>query len=92
MTNRSDFIEQNISLVYVVIREYYPFLASDEDIIQCGMVGLCKAAKKWEQKGKFSSFARKIILDEVKTELKQRQKRAVEISLERLMEGDKDDA
>lgn len=91
MTNRSDFIEQNINLVYVVIREYYPFLVSDEDIIQCGMVGLCKAAKKWEQKGKFSSFARKIILDEVRTELKQRQKRAVEISLERLMESDKDD-
>lgn len=91
MTNRSDFIEQNIPLVYVVIREYYPFLESDEDIIQCGMVGLCKAAKKWEQKGKFSSFARKIILDEIRTELKQRQKHAVEISLERLLEGDKDD-
>ena len=91
MTNRSDFIEQNINLVYVVIREYYPFLASDEDILQCGMVGLCKAAKKWEQKGKFSSFARKIILDEVRTELKQRKKHAVEISLESLLEGDKDD-
>ena len=55
MMNRGEFIEQNINLVYVVIREYYPMFISDEDIIQCGMLGLCKAADKWKKKGKNTS-------------------------------------
>lgn len=91
MNNKQDFIEENINLVYVVIREYYPNFISDEDIIQCGMVGLCKAASKWKKKGKFSSFAKKCILNEVRDELKDRVKRKVEISLDRLLEGNKDE-
>ena len=91
MNNKQDFIEENINLVYVVIREYYPNFISDEDIIQCGMVGLCKAASKWEKKGKFSSFAKKCILNEVRDELKDRAKRKVEISLDRLLESNKNE-
>ena len=91
MMNRGEFIEQNINLVYIVISEYYPMFISDEDIIQCGMLGLCKAADKWKKKGKVSSFARAVILNEVRQELKRRQKYNVEISLDRLLEEDKND-
>lgn len=91
MNNIKDVIEQNIGLVYFIVNEYYPSLYKDEDIIQCGMLGLAKAANKWEKKGKFSSYARQCILNEIRTELKNRQKRKVEVSLESLMEGNKND-
>lgn len=91
MNNVKDFIEKNIRLVYFVINEYYPTLSKDEDIIQCGMLGLTKAANKWKEEGKFSSYARQCILNEIRSELKNRQKRKVEISLESLMESNKDD-
>ena len=91
MNDRKKFIEENVNLVYVIVREYYPTFIFDEDVIQCGMVGLCKAANKWEGRGKFSSFARKIILDEIRTEFKSRAKRSTEISLESLMEEKRDE-
>ena len=91
MNDRKKFIEENVNLVYVIVREYYPTFIFDEDVIQCGMVGLCKAANKWEVRGKFSSFARKIILDEIRTEFKLRAKRSTEISLESLMEEKRDE-
>lgn len=90
MKDKKNFIEENLGLVYLIIREYYPAFISDEDIVQCGMVGLCKAANKWEKRGKFSSFARKIILDEIRTELKLRGKISSEISLETLLEEKRD--
>ena len=91
MNDKQKFIEDNMSLVYVIVREYYPTFISDEDIIQCGMIGLCKAVNKWEQRGKFSSFARKIILDEIRSELKLRTKRSCETSLESLLEDKQDE-
>ena len=46
MNDRKKFIEENVNLVYVIVREYYPTFIFDEDVIQCGMVGLCKAANE----------------------------------------------
>ena len=92
MNDKQKFIEENMKLVYVIIREYYPTFISDEDIIQCGMIGLCKAANKWEKRGKFSSFARKIILDEIRNELRYRNKFSVEVSLDKVLEEDKDES
>lgn len=91
MMNNQEFIEENIKLVYFFINKYYPSFSKDEDIIQCGMLGLCKAAKKWKQEGEFSSYACQCVLNEVRQELKRRQKYNVEISLDRLLEEDKND-
>lgn len=55
---KQQLIEDNMDLVYFIIRKYYPKYIDDEDIIQCGMVGLCIAAEKWdEEKGAFSTYA-----------------------------------
>lgn len=90
MMNKKKFIEENINLVYFIINKYYKSYSKDEDIIQCGMLGLCKAAERWEPtKSKFSTFAGSCIRNEIKYELQARTKRQVECSLESLMEGDK---
>ena len=91
MNDKNKFIEKNVSLVYFLINKYYPSFLKDEDIIQCGMIGLCEAAERWEGKSKFSYYAKPWILSEIKRELQNRNKRSVEVSLERLLEEHKDD-
>ena len=88
MNDMTKFIEQNISLVYFVINKYYPSFINDDDIVQCAMVGLCKAANRWDSsKSKFSTFASSWIKNEIKSELRKRNSRKIEISLEQLLEG-----
>lgn len=56
--NRQQLIEDNMNLVYFVLHKYYPTFVMDEDVIQTGMVGLCKAGSTWdEEKGVFSTYA-----------------------------------
>lgn len=87
MNDIQKFIEENTNLVHFLINKYYPYFSADEDIIQCGMLGLCKAAEKWDSsKSKFSTYATKWILSEIKRELRERGKHSAEISLESLME------
>ena len=91
MKNSKKFTEDNIELVYFLIRKYYPSFITDEDIIQCGMVGLCDAVNKYDEtKSKFSNYATNRILGEIKNELSRRAKYSVETSLEQLLEGNKD--
>lgn len=90
--NRQQLVEDNVNLVYYLIRKYYPTLINDEDIIQIGMVGLCEAAKRWDSnKSKFSTYAGSWIKNEIKHELQERASRQVEVSLESLMEGNKNE-
>lgn len=64
--NKQELIEQNMNLVYYVINTFYPYAKFDEDIIQWGMIGLCKAANKWdESRGKFSTIACLYIRSEI---------------------------
>lgn len=86
MNEKKQFIEDNVNLVYYLVRRYYPAFSRDDDIIQCGMVGLCKAAEKWNGSSKFSYYAKKWILGEINQELRSRNKHKVEISLERMLE------
>jgi RNA polymerase sigma factor (sigma-70 family) len=66
-------IEDNINLVYSLISKEYPTYIYDEDLIQSGMLGLCKAANTWEEgKAKFSSYAWKCIRNEIYQEFKRR--------------------
>ena len=80
--NRQQLIEDNINLVYFVVHTYYPTFATDEDIIQCGMLGLCTAAKCWNNEGQFATYARKCILNEMKQEFIRRKKHREVLSLD----------
>ena len=77
MTNQE--IEQaildNESLVYFAINRYFPDLCSDEDIIQTGRIGLWKACTNYDStKSKFSTFAVRCIINEIRMELHDREK------------------
>jgi RNA polymerase sigma factor (sigma-70 family) len=75
-------VEDNIKLVYHIISREYPTYIKDEDIIQCGMVGLCKAAKYWKEQGLFSTYAGKCIRQEICLEFIRRKKHSKVVSLD----------
>lgn len=80
---RKQLIENNLNLVYHIVHKYYPTYTRDEDIIQCGMVGLCKAADEWdESKSQFSTFAGICILNEIRNEFRKRIKHQEVLSLD----------
>ena len=92
MNDEKQFIEENMNLVYFLIQKYYPAFIHDSDIIQCGMVGLCEAANRFdESKSKFSNYAKNRILGAIKDELRRRNKYSCEISLDSLLERNKND-
>lgn len=81
--NKKQLIEDNIKLVYHLVNRHYPTFIGDEDIIQCGMLGLCKAADKWdENKSAFTTYAGKCILNEINNEFRYRKKNSGVLSLE----------
>ena len=72
-----------MKLVYYIVSKDYPTFIRDEDIIQCGMLGLCKAAQSWdESKAKFSTYAGKCIRNEINQEFIRRKPHSKNISLE----------
>lgn len=76
-------IEDNMNLVYSFVYKQYPTYIHDEDIIQCGMLGLCKAAEKWdESKSQFSTFAWGCIKNEILMEFRKRAKHQGVLSLD----------
>lgn len=80
---KQQLIEDNMNLVYSLISKEYPYYIGDEDIIQCGMLGLCKAADKWnEDKCKFSTFAWYCIRNAIIDEFNQRAKHRGVLSLD----------
>lgn len=80
---KQQLIESNMNLVYYVIRNEYPTYIRDDDIIQSGMLGLCKAADKWdEKKSKFSTYAIKWIRGEILEEFKRRKPYSEMLSLD----------
>lgn len=65
-------VTDNIALVHFLIRKHYPTFYSNEDVVQNGMVGLCKAAKYWDSsKSTFSTYAGKCILNEIKNHFRE---------------------
>ena len=86
---RNQLIEDNLNLVYYIIRKYYPNNIGDEDLIQCGMLGLCRAADKWdESKSQFSTFASSCIINEIKVEFRRRAKHQGVVSLDYEVNGE----
>ena len=80
--SRKELVENNIKLVYYLIHKHYPTYSRDEDLAQVGMVGLCKAANKWDSsKASFSTYASRIILNEIREELRRRKRAVNTVSL-----------
>lgn len=72
-----------MNLVYSLVTKEYPTYINDEDIIQCGMLGLCKAAEKWdESKTQFTTFAWRCIQNEIRQEFRRRMKHQGVLSLD----------
>lgn len=64
---KNKLIEDNMNLVYFLVKRYYPTYIGNEDVIQEGMVGLCNAAMTYdESKSKFSSYASYCILNQIR--------------------------
>lgn len=81
--NREKLIEDNQKLVWFVLHNYYPSYVHDEDIVQCGMLGLCKAANKWDEtKSTFSNYAVRCIKSEILLEFRRRKKHKGVLSLD----------
>jgi len=80
---KNQLIEDNMNLVYYLIHKYYPTYANDEDIVQAGMLGLCKAADSFdESKSMFSTYASRCILNAIKHEFRNRKKHQGVLSLD----------
>ena len=89
--NKNDLILENTRLVYYIIHKYYPHLIYDEDIVQTGMLGLCQAAEKFdEEKGKFSNYACRSILNALTLELRNRNKQKGTLSLDYVYDDDEE--
>ena len=81
--NNQQLVEENMNLVYFLINKHYPTFILDEDVIQSGMLGLCKAADTWdESKSEFSTYAGRCILNEIYNEFSRRCKHNGTLSLD----------
>ena len=72
--DQQKLVEDNLNLVYFIVNKYYPTYIQDEDIIQCGMLGLCKASEQWDETVAFSTYATVCIRNEIRYELRKRKK------------------
>lgn len=80
---KQKLIEDNMKLVYHIVSKEYPTYLHDEDIIQCGMLGLCEAADKWDKnRGEFLQFAWSCIRHSIIKEFKRRAKHQGVLSLD----------
>ena len=76
-------VEDNLKLVWHVLRKYYPSLGGDEELASCGTYGLCMAALRWDaSKSNFTTFACACISNAIRNELRSRQKRSCTISID----------
>ena len=74
--DRGDLVEELIRryrpMVYAAARRVAPWLRQDEDLLQCGLIGLWKAAEGWDEARPFPPLARRCIENEMCTYLRQR--------------------
>ena len=72
-----------MNLVYHIISRQYPTFIHDEDVIQSGMLGLCKAAESFDpKKGLFSTYAGRCIRNEINQEFIKRKPFSQMVSLD----------
>lgn len=77
MTNQEveQAVTDNQNLVRFVIKKFFPDFYDDEDVFQVGWIGLWKACISYDSsKSKFSTFAVRCIINEIRMELRSRAK------------------
>ena len=57
MQRTEELIAQNERLIKFVAYRSFPGHAKDEDLLQCGRIGLWNAARKWDGERDFAPFA-----------------------------------
>ena len=74
--NINDQIQQHSRLVYYALKKYYPGFYTDEDIRQCGFIGLWKAIETYDaSRGyQFSVYAIRCITNTINHEFRRRNK------------------
>ena len=69
-------LRENEKLVYYTLKRYYPTFRDDEDIIQCGRIGLWRAIKTFDpSRGLFSTHAVLMIRCEIRKHLRSEAKK-----------------
>lgn len=85
-------VEDNMNLVYFIISKYFPSYIQNEDVIQEGMIGLCKAAMKYDEtKCQFSTFASTCILNTIRQYFNKQNKHNGVLSLDYPVIGESGD-
>ena len=51
-------INKHVGLVEWVASRHFSTYKEDQDLFQCGLIGLWEAAETWTGKGKFPAYAR----------------------------------
>lgn len=83
--NKQQLITDNMKLVYHIINSKFPAFSGNEDIIQEGMLGLCKAADTFdESKSKFTTYACTCIYNQIKLWFRNNKKHFNNLSLDYL--------
>lgn len=85
-SERDKLITENMKLVYFTLKTYFPTYIHDEDLIQCGMIGLIKAVDNYNPElSKFSYYAVKCIKREMQSEFRRRNLQGKTLSLDSMV-------
>lgn len=89
--DRGDMVEELIRryrpMVYAAARRLAPWPRQDEDLLQCGLIGLWKAAERWDETRPFPPLARRCVENEMVTYLRQQRRQAPTVPLRRAEEA-----
>ena len=66
----SQLLERHQNLVYYTARNSFPQQAQDPDLLQSGFIGLWKAARSWDGRRPFSTYACRCIQNEMRSYLR----------------------
>lgn len=59
-------IRAHYGLVKLTARRCFPRHSGDEDLLQCGLIGLWEAARRWDGRGEFAPWAGRCVLNNMK--------------------------
>jgi RNA polymerase sigma factor (sigma-70 family) len=72
-----DLIIRYRRLVEFTARRFFPRLRHDQDLLQCGLIGLWEATRTWSGAGEFAAYASRCILNNMKDYVRSEQKARV---------------
>lgn len=64
-------IHKHKRMVYWVARRHFPSCRADPDLLQCGLIGLWRAAQSWDQDKPFAPYAAVCIKNAMRNHLRQ---------------------